>query len=99
VNDLNPYVVEMPVRGSVDDLWRIEFRAEGRVHYINNVSERAAHGALRMWHDGAPGRMISCRECPAGSNVPCPHNECPEQRGWLWTDMTGFRIMPMREAV
>ena len=96
-----PYIVELPVPYgvSVDDLWRIEFDTAGQRHWISNVEEPMAFGVFRRWQDRDPGRLINCLACPQSSNSPCPHDELPEQRGWLFTEIERMRIMPMREAV
>lgn len=103
MNDLEPYVVEMPAPPAGDDLWRIEFVGpiEGRLRLIwaDNVTKRMAQFVMRFWMDREPGRIIFCRVCPVGERVPCPHEDTPGQRGWRSHEMSNVRIMPMREAV
>ena len=101
MNKSQPYIVDMPVSAdsSADDLWRIEFRTNQLLHWINNVEESMAQYVYSWWQSGDTGRLICCRLCPQTTNSDCPHSELPEQRGWLSTEMAYLRIMPMREAV
>lgn len=94
----SPYVVDLPAAGPADDLWRIEFYADGRQRRIDNSPGYMARDVELRWKLRRAGRLICCRMCPPGYSD-CPHDELPEQRGWRFTDITELRIMPMREAV
>lgn len=98
MNDTQPYRVELPADGPSGDLWRVEFRVDGQLIWLDNFPEQGARFVYSSWLDALAGRLQVCNTCPEGPGL-CPHKERPEQVGWAYTDMTTMRIMPMREAV
>ena len=99
MNDLEPYLVEMPTPADGGERWRIEFRIDGLAVTISSAQERYARLVYQQWCDRHPGGFKFCKPCGVAQIVPCPHADTPEQRGWRFVDITAMRIMPMREAL
>ncbi len=98
---MEPYVIELPLTctGLDDEPWRIEFWTAAGQHWVNDVPKSSAESFYRAWKTGSTARAKFCKLCPATDSSDCTHDERPEQRGWLFSEMTKVRVMPMREAV
>jgi hypothetical protein len=107
---VNTYEIDMgyPVPKRVtDDLWRVQFYAPVpglgmALCWVDNMPSEAAQRLVHRWRTQPPGRQMWCRLCHAGIGRAArhlEHDQLPEQRGWLYSEITGMRGMPMREAV
>ncbi len=83
-------------RAGDSEPWRCEWRYPNRnPAWLDNITRTDAELFLQKWQAGDPGGIADCHSCPAGFAPPCSHAAFL----YLFTEMTEFRIMPMREAL